>query len=371
MFRATPSTRPPRPRPVLATVVLLAVLAGCGGDRSGGPTADSPVTDGSRGAEEVTVTLLTHDSFDLTRDLLESFRDETGITIEVVPLGDAGTALNQVILNRDAPLGDLLFGIDTTFLSRALDAGLFVPYRSPALDTVPARFQLDPTHHVTPVDHGDVCLNADLAWFADRGLAVPDDLAQLTEPAYAGLLAVQNPATSSPGLAFLLATIERFGEEGYLEFWADLRANDVLVTDGWSEAYYDEFSAAGVGDRPLVVSYASSPAAEVHFAEVPLESAPTTAIEASCFRQVEFVGILAGTPHEEAARRVVDLLLSRPVQEDIPLTMFVFPVNDQASLPDVFERHALIPVAPFELDPRTIGANREAWIEAWTRTVLR
>jgi thiamine transport system substrate-binding protein len=152
----------------------------------------------------------------------------------------------------------VLFGVDTAFLSRALDAELFVPYRSPELDAVDPRFVLDPEHRVTPIDHGDVCLNYDVAWFEEQDLDVPGDLAELTEPAYAGLLAVQNPATSSPGLSFLLATVERFGEDGYLDFWEQLVANDVVVTNGWSEAYYEEFSATGEGDRPLVVSYASS-----------------------------------------------------------------------------------------------------------------
>lgn len=360
------------------TLVLAATLAlaACGGED---PASDpAPDTDDAAAeepdeepAEPVTVTLLTHDSFDVSTEVLETFTAETGIEVAVIPSGDAGTALNQAILTQDAPQGDVLFGVDTTFLTRALDAELFLPYDSPLLEDIDEDYLLDPERRALPVTVGDVCLNYDVAWFEEAGLAVPDDLADLTDPAYAGLLAVQNPATSSPGLSFLLATIDRFGEDGYLGFWEALVGNDVVVTDGWSEAYYDEFSATGVGDRPLVVSYASSPPAEVYFADPQPEAAPTGVIEASCFRQQEFVGILAGTEHETEARALVDLLLSVPFQEDVPLRMFVFPVNEEAELPEVFAEHAVLPDDPLQLDPATIGSQREAWIEAWTGTVLR
>lgn len=367
--------RPIRSLTLLVTAALFAT--GCGGEATDEPTAPDTPEQESTGDEQaepadaVTITLLTHDSFDVSEEVLASFTEDTGVEVQVVSLGDAGTAVNQTILTADSPQGDLLFGVDTTFLSRALDSEIFVPYESPMLEQVPERYVLDPELRATPIDVGDVCLNYDVAAFEDADVEVPTDLAELTDPAYAGLLAVQNPATSSPGLSFLMATIERFGEDGYLEFWEDLVANDVVVTDGWSEAYYEEFSGTGGGDRPLVVSYASSPPAEVFFAEEQPDEAPTAVIEASCFRQIEFVGILDGTAHEPEARQLVDFMLSTEFQEDIPLTMFVFPVNEEAELPEVFVEHAVLPEDPFELDPAAIGENREAWIEAWTSTVLR
>lgn len=386
----TATRRTARSRWLLATTLALALLvAACGDDaaeeadevdEATETTTDEAVVEEEDAADDeaaaaepagTTVTLLSHDSFNVSEEVLAAFTEETGVEVAVVPLGDAGTALNQTILTRDAPQGDLLFGVDNSFLSRALDEDLFIPHDSPSLEQVDDRFVLDPELTALPVTYGDVCLNHDVAWFDERDLEVPTDLADLTDPAYEGLLAVQNPATSSPGLSFLLATIDRFGEDDYLDFWAELVANDVVVTDGWSEAYYDEFSGTGGGDRPLVVSYASSPPAEVFFADPQPDEAPTGVIEASCFRQIEFVGILDGAENEAGARLLVDFMLGQRFQEDMPLNMFVFPVNTEAALPEVFEEYAVIPDEPLEVDPAAIGENREAWIEAWTSTVLR
>ncbi|MFQ3565490.1 MAG: thiamine ABC transporter substrate-binding protein [Aggregatilineales bacterium] len=318
-----------------------------------------------------------HDSFNFSASVLEAFEEETGIRVTVLRLGDTGTMVNQAVLTRSNPLGDVLYGIDNTFLSRALNADLFIPYESPLLEFVDPEFIIDPELRVTPVDYGDVCLNYDVAFFAERNLPLPSTLADLTDPMYAGLLVVQNPATSSPGLAFLLTTIAVFGENGeytYLDFWRDLVANDVFIADDWTDAYYGRFSGSGGdGTRPLVVSYASSPPAEVLFATEPLDAAPTGAIIApnTCFRQIEFVGILAGTQRLEAAQQFVDFMLSREFQEDLPLQMFVFPVNREAELPEVFVEYALIPEQPITLEYDVIDENRQRWLTEWTETVLR
>ena len=237
----------------LAIMLVAAVgLAACGSSVEDGP---------------VTLTVMSHDSFTVSDEILAAFTEESGITVELLPAGDAGEALNQAILAKDDPLADVFFGVDNSFLGRALAAEIFIPYESPLLNEIPDQFELDESHHLLPVDYGDVCLNYDKAYFADNGLAVPASLAELADPAYEGLLVVENPATSSPGLAFLLATIAQFGESGdytYLDYWTDLRANEVLVMNGWSEAYYGSFTVASDGDRPLVVSYAHQPAGRIH-----------------------------------------------------------------------------------------------------------
>lgn len=327
--------------------------------------------------DAVTLTVVTHDSFAVSEDVLTAFEESTGITVNILRAGDAGQMVNQSILSRENPLGDVLFGVDNTFLTRALDADLFIPYESPLLENVDAEFILDDEYRVTPVDYGDVCLNYDVAYFEENDLPLPETLMDLTDPIFDGLLVVENPATSSPGLAFLLATIDAFGTEGdytYIDYWQELVANDVVITDGWTDAYYGYFTAASEdGDRPLVVSYASSPPAEVYFAAEPSDRAPTGTIagDGMCFRQIEFVGILDGTPHVEAAQQFVDFMLSVEFQEDIPLQMFVFPVNGAAELPEVFVEYAVIPENPVRMDIADIDANREDWIREWTQAILR
>jgi thiamine transport system substrate-binding protein len=346
----------------------------------GGLLALGMLTANAQGRSATTLTVVTHDSFAVSEDVIEAFEEQTGISVRILRGGDAGTMVNQAVLSRQNPLGDVLYGVDNTFLTRALDADIFEPYESPFLEYVAEEFIVDDEFRVTPVDYGDVCLNYDVKYFAEADLAPPDSLEDLVDPAYRGLLVVESPLSSSPGLAFLLATIERFGSDEnlssytFVEYWADLVRNDVLVVEDWVEAYYGEFSGSNEGGtHPLVVSYASSPPAEVFFAEEELDVAPTGTVvtDGTCFRQIEFVGILKGTEHLTAAQRFVDFMLDVEFQEDLPLQMFVFPVNEHADLPDVFVQHAAIPENPAFLDIETIAANREAWVRLWTETVLR
>lgn len=341
----------------LVSLIAVAVLAGCGG--------------GEEAPREVV--LVTHDSFAVSKPVLRTFERETGLTLRILQAGDAGEALNRALLTAGDPEGDVFFGVDNNLLSRALAEDLFEPYESRELAHVDPRYVLDEEHRVTPVDHGEVCLNVDRGWFATRGLAPPSGFDELAEPRYRGLLVVENPATSTPGLAFLLATIAHNGEDGWQAYWRGLRANDVLVVDGWEEAYTARFSgsAGSKGNRPIVVSYASSPPAEVIFAGKPLDEAPTAVVESSCFRQVELAGILRGARNEEGARKLIDFMLSPAFQRDIPLSMFVFPVREGVPLPPAFVEWAVVPERPLELSPEEIGRNRDRWIREWTDVVLR
>lgn len=342
----------------LALVLVLAALAGpgCGGD-------DRPSE----------VVLVTHDSFVISDDVKRAFEEESGLTLRILQSGDAAAMVTRALLTAGDPEGDVLFGIDNNLLTRALDADLFEPYESPGLENVDERYRLDPEHRVTPIDHGEVCLNYDKRWFAERGIEPPRSLDDLTDERYRGLLVVENPATSTPGLAFLLATVARHGDPGWQDFWRRLRANDVLVVDGWEEAYTVRFSGAAgsSGNRPVVVSYASSPPAEVIFRDPRPEEAPTAVVEDSCFEQIELAGVLRGARNEEGARELIDFMLSERFQEDIPLNMFVFPVSREAELPAEFVEHAVVPASPLRLPPEEIEANREEWVAEWTRIVVR
>jgi thiamine transport system substrate-binding protein len=340
----------------LTLLLLLVSLAAC---------APQP----SASSQPATLTVMTHDSFAISEETILAFEEANNVKITFLKSGDTGAALNKAILSKSAPLADLFYGLDNTFLSRALQSEIFEVYNAPGLAQIPAEFQLDSQNRALPVDFGDVCINYDKAWFAAKNLAIPQSLDDLIQPEYNGLLVVENPATSSPGLAFLLATIEKYGQEGYLDYWRALKANGVTVVDGWETAYYTNFSASsGQGPQPMVVSYASSPAAEVIFAAEPLSEAPTASILAGCYRQIEFVGILQGTPNRALAEKFIDYMLGPVFQADLPLNMFVYPLNPAVTLPEAFIQYAQTAANPAHLDP---AANREAWIQAWTEAVLR
>ena len=328
---------------------------------------------GGGAAAPGTVRLLTHDSFVISDASLAAFAAASVMRLEVLTAGDAGSVVNQAVLAAGNPVADVLFGVDTTFLSRALEADLFVPYQSPAEAGLLPGLAPYPQHRVTPIDFGDVCLNYDKEAFTTT--PPPQSLADLALPAYRGLVVVEDPSTSSPGLAFLLATIATFGEQGaytWREYWAALRANDVQVAAGWEEAYYGAFSGgSGEGDRPIVVSYASSPPAEVIYADPPVTEAPTAVVTEGCFRQVEYAGILRGTANEAGARALIDFLLSERFQEEVPLSMFVFPALAAAQLPPEFDAYTAVPAAPLTMDPAAIEANRERWVAEWAAIVMR
>ena len=321
--------------------------------------------------EPVTLRLLTHESFTPTETIFDDFTLQTGITVEVVRSSDAGTLVTKAVLASGNPEGDVLWGVDNTLLSRALDANVFVPYvtvHRNDLDTVAAA--LAPNGEVTPVDSGDVCINYDKAWFAERNITPPLTLQALASSTYRNLLVTPNPVSSSPGLAFLLATIAEFGD-GWQQWWETMRDNNILVVESWSDAYYGHFTAASDGERPLVVSYATSPPAEVIFADPRPTEAPTAVAALTCFRQYEFAGILRGSKHLAQAQLLIDFLVSRQFQEDLPLTQFVWPINNTASVPKEFLDYALRPDNPLTIDPTIIAKRRAEWLEQFSDIMLR
>lgn len=302
----------------------------------------------------VALRLVTYDSFPTAdtplNTALAEFTDRTGIDVSIVVAGEAGTMVTKAVLTSGRPEGDVMWGVDNTLLSAAVDGRVF---------------DGDPV----TVDTGDVCVNYDIEWFASRGIPPPRTLDDLVRPEYADLLVVQDPSTSSPGLAFLLATVA--GTDDWRAWWTAARANGVEVVDSWTTAYYDRFSGSGGGDRPLVVSYATSPPAEVVFASPPRDTARTAVSIDTCFRQVEYAGVLRGTAHPDEARQLVEFLRSERFQRELALTLFVNPVNPDVELPEVFRRFAAFPEDPFTLEPEVIAANRVAWQDEWNDIVLR
>jgi thiamine transport system substrate-binding protein len=331
---------------IILAIVATFLLAGCA------PTPQSP-----------TLVLVTHDSFALSKGTLEKFTTQTGIKVEVQAAGDAGELVNKLVLTKDSPLGDVVYGIDNTFASRAVSNGVLAKYVSKDVTDAEAPFMLPAASggdYLTPIDSGDVCVNVDHAWFTKAGIPEPTTLADLADPLYKNLLVVEAPNSSSPGLAFLLATVaanDAKGPDAWQQYWAALIANSVKIDASWSDAYYVDFSGpSSKGNRPLVVSYASSP---------PFEPAGATgALLDTCFRQTEYAGVIAGTKHEKQAQQLVDFLFSPTVQNDIPENMYVYPVNAKAALPAGWENYPNA-TDPFVIDPAEIDAKREDWLKVW------
>ncbi|MGW1894992.1 thiamine ABC transporter substrate-binding protein [Streptomyces sp. NPDC002004] len=334
--------------------------------------------DGEGSAEGTrTVTLVSHDSFAVSKNVLKDFEKQSGYTVKMLPDGDAGQAVNKAILTKDNPQGDVFFGVDNTLLSRALDNGLFQPYEAKGADLILPQYRVDQAEHrVTPIDSGDICVNYDKKYFADHKLQPPRSFADLAEPKYRNLLVTENAATSSPGLGFLLGSAAQYGDQGWQGYWKKLKANGVKVVDGWDQAYNNEFSGSAggrkaKGDRPLVVSYASSPPAEAIYTQPRPKESPVGVSTGTCFRQVEYAGLLSNAGNAKGGKALLDFLISKEFQGDMPLKMFVDPVRKDARVPRDFAKYAVTVGNSHTMAPRKIAANRDQWVKAWTSLVLK
>jgi thiamine transport system substrate-binding protein len=359
---------------VLIVVTAAALLAAaCGSSAKKAAPSVAGSTSSTVAPRITTVRLLTHSSFAVSKDVMAEFTAQSGYKVKLVQPGDAGVMVNAAILRKDNPVADALFGVDNTFLTRALDAGIFDSYTATGLDSVAAGLQTDSEHRVTPIDVSNVCVVDDTSWFGHDGRPpAPTSLDDLIDPRYKNLTVVENASTSSPGLAFLLTTIAAKGESGWKAYWSALRKNGVRVDDDWTQAYASDFTAGGAsGDRPIVVSYGSDPAADVMGSSPHRDTPHVGVVASSCFRQMEFAGVLRGAHNVPGARALVDFMLTRRFQEDMPLQMYVNPVVTGAKLPAAFTEWAVDPPHPYSIDPATISAKRADWIKGWTDLVVR
>jgi len=326
--------------------------------------------------------VMTHSSFDLPKPLLARFEQEAGVNLQLIQGGDAGEMLNKLILSQAAPVADVVYGIDNTLLPRALASGILAPFPQAAGSVAqrPALARMADTAGpdgvlggLVPVNYGYVNLNIDKAWFAQKGLPLPKSLQDLITPAYRGLLVVPNPTTSSPGQAFMLATVAGLGEQAAFDWWARMRANGVKVVKGWSEAYYTEFSRNG-GSRPIVVSYATSPAAEVYYSKEKISVSPTANLflTGAVFRQVEGAAVLKGASPgaQTAAVKFIEFLRSPPVQQALQTRLWMYPAEPGTPREAVLQ-HAQEPNHFEALPLQALTTQAASWQRRWTQVVLK
>lgn len=329
-------------------------------------------TDDSATESPTSVVLVTHESFVLPDELKAAFEKESGLKLVVRASGDAGTLTNKLVLTQGNPTGDVAFGVDNTFASRALDEDVFTAYDGD-LPAGADKFLLDGDDTLAPIDQANVCVNVDTPWFAKKKLAPPQTLEDLADPAYADLFVLPGAATSSPGMAFLLSTIAEYGD-AWPDYWERLMANGAKLTAGWSDAYYVDFTQGGEnGERPIVLSYDSSPAFTLTEGTAPgsKPDSNSKALLQTCFQQVEYAGVLAGADNPEGAQALIDFLLTPEVQAALPDAMYVFPVRDDVALPEAWATFAVQPTDPYSVDPAEIAANRDDWLEQWTEVTTR
>ncbi|MDQ6642696.1 MAG: thiamine ABC transporter substrate-binding protein [Actinomycetota bacterium] len=349
---STPALR--RTATAAAAVLAVVALPGCALSSNSGAT----------GAK--TVVLVTHDSWAMDKKVIAQFEKQSGYTVKVTSNGDAGALTNKLVLTKDDPIGDVVFGIDNTFASRATDAGILQGYTAshqPASSADYALAKAQGGNELTPVDYGDVCVNVDDTWYAAHHLAPPRTLDDLTRKTYRDQLVVPGPTSSSPGLAFLLTTISAKGQQGWQGYWRKLITNGVKIDAGWSDAYQVDFTGGGgKGDRPIVLSYASSPP----FTIPKGATKPTTsALLDTCFRQVEYAGALKGARNSKGARAFVDFMVGKDFQKALPDQMYVFPVDKNVALPADWATWAKVATKPWTLAPAEISSHRTEWLRQW------
>lgn len=329
-------------------------LAGC--SSSAKDDAKDAATDASAASESDTVTILTHDAFDLPEELIADFEAQSGYKLVTVPVADGGSVLGRLTLTKDKPTVDGVFGLDTYSVLQAVDEGVLDEYVSTNLPESAARYDIDA--HATPTDVGAVCVNADDAWFQEHGQAKPETLEDLAKPENAKLLVMQNPVESAPGLALLVGLAAEYGKDGMLDYYTKLLDGGAKVNSRWSASYYTDFSGAeGKGEYPLVLSYSSSPAES---------EGATSILPSTCVQTAEYAGVVAGAKNPKGAQAFIDFLLSREVQEAFPTSMYMYPVDAEAALPEAWQTWAQLPEAGLQFDAREAADNREDWLKAWT-----
>lgn len=287
--------------------------------------------------------LATHDSFVMTPAQIKDFNTKTGYNLKIIKLSDAGSLTNKLVLTKDSPIADAVFGIDNSFAGVATKAGII-------------------DGKLVATDYGDVCFNYDRTWFESHKIAAPTSVKDLVKPLYKGMTVVENPNTSSTGLSFLVASVEIFGNQQWPTFWKNLKANKVKVDDGWEAAYYTDFSgSSGKGAYPIVLSYATSPADEVRKDG----KSQTAAITDGCFRQTEYVGVLTRAKNPQGAAKLIEYLLSPDFQKTFPTAMYMYPAVADVPIPESWASFAGKAERTYG-DTLDINANRKMWLSTWS-----
>ena len=291
------------------------------------------------------ITLVAHDSFVMSDELISEYNKTVGPELTIVRAGDVGEMTGKLVLTKDAPIADVVYGIDNTFAS-VIDENKVLG-----------------ENKLVPINFADICFNVDIQYFNEKNLAIPDHWKELIQPKYKNLAVIENPNLSSTGLGFLVSTFAAFStEDETTSWWKSFKNNGVKVAASWEDAYYGDFSgSAGKGKYPVVLSYSSSPADEVD----ENGNAKTVALRKDCFRQIEYAGVLKNANYQ-AGEALIKFMLGKSFQEALPAAMYVYPIDETVALPESWALRAPAAISTIggNLD---IAKNRSAWLSAYNK----
>ncbi|MBJ23765.1 MAG: hypothetical protein CMB64_03760 [Euryarchaeota archaeon] len=333
-------------------------------------------------SNETELVIATYDVYALTDEMIGDFENQTGITVSMIKLDDAGSVLDYLIQNKGTETIDLAIGLDNTYLQTAIKQGVLTEHLANNLDNI-SQDALAPYNgpFAVPFDMGHVCLNYDSSIVDGQNMTVPTSLWNLTEEEWRGKVAIPSPITSSPGRAFMLATLDYFNSLGestseFEEWWSAMEENDVIITSGWSEAYethytggYGEYEAGYVGDAHITVSYCHSPGVESWYNGNWTKSAALNLPKTSFF-QVEYISSVMGGDQQSSAL-FIEFLLSEDINSNMPVQNSMYSVLEGFDLPEEngYLFHSIIPNEPSEISMIEIEENMESWLLLWNKAM--
>lgn len=306
--------------------------------------------------------IYTYDSmvseYGLGPKVIPKFEEQCNCEVKLIAKGDAGQILTTLVLEKDNPKADVVIGIDNSMLHQALSNEVLEEFTPSNSGIVPENLRFG-KGYLTPYDYGYIAFMYD-----SEKISVPlNNFNSLLDSSLRKSIAIQNPSTSSPGLALLLWTISIYGDPGYKEFWREFKPNILTVTEGWDESS----GLFAAGEVPIYLSYATSPPYYVEFEEK--YTVLGASFEEGHYIQIEGMGIVKGAKNRKLAEDFIEFSLTEPFQEEIPFTQFMFPVNQNVELPQAFQEYAVTPVKQLELDAELVEEKQEEWISEWEKII--
>lgn len=309
-------------------------------------------------AQELVVYTYSSFATGIAQKVIPIFEKQNNVTVKLQSFGDAGNVLARLILEKDQPKADVVVGLDQPLLRRAVSEGLLIQFVPQSISKVKEKELLDKQGYGTPFDYGAIAL----VYNAQKIKNPPTSFKELLDERFRKELVIQDPRTSSTGLSFMLWTIAVFGENGFLEYWKNLKNNILTITPGWDEA----FSMLETGEADIMVSYATDGAYSYH-EYGSLKYLPIV-MEEGAFVQIEYAAIVKGSKNIELAKKFIEFVLSEEFQSQIPLNQWMYPVIE-INLPEAYKYAPKIDKV-LSFDYSIFDQKGKEWLEQWAKVMI-